>query len=121
MGHVRTKIKLSNPRKPKLSPLEVTALVDTGAIHLCVPQSVVEQLRLEQLEQRKVTTADGRRQDFSYVGPVQISFANRNCYVGALVMGAEVLLGAVPLEDMDVLICPRTQTLTVNPNPKLRG
>ena len=33
-------------------------------------------------------------------------------------MGDEVLLGAVPMEEMDVLISPRTQTLVVNPaNP----
>ena len=27
-------------------------------------------------------------------------FENRNCFVGALVLGDEVLLGVVPMEDM---------------------
>ena len=50
-----------------------------------------------------------------YVGPVLIRFENRRCLSGALVMGDEVLLGAVPMEDMDVLVSPKTRTLVVNP------
>lgn len=42
-------------------------------------------------------------------------FGNRNCFTGALVLGDAVLLGAVPLEDMDLVISPRSQTITVNP------
>ena len=34
---------------------------------------------------------------------------------GALVLGDEVLLGATPMEDMDVLVSPAKQTLIVNP------
>jgi hypothetical protein len=49
------------------------------------------------------------------VGPVQIRFENRNCFTGALVLGDSVLLGAVPIEDMDLVINPRLQTITVNP------
>jgi hypothetical protein len=44
-----------------------------------------------------------------------IQFENRNCFTGALVMGDTVLLGAVPMEDMDLVIEPRLQQLTVNP------
>ena len=44
-----------------------------------------------------------------YVGPIKVTFGNRFCYVGALVLGDEVLLGAVPMEDMDLVVNPRTQ------------
>ncbi len=55
-----------------------------------------------------------------YVGPVKVAFDNRQCYVGALVLGNEVLLGSVPMEDMDVLISPARQELIVNPaNPNM--
>jgi len=37
----------------------------------------------------------------SYVGPVEVKFENRSCFTGALVLGDEVLLGAIPREDMD--------------------
>lgn len=42
-------------------------------------------------------------------------FENRGCFTGALALGDEVLLGAVPMEDMDVLISSARQTLIVNP------
>lgn len=42
-------------------------------------------------------------------------FANRRCFTGALVLGDEAWLGAVPMEDMDVLIDMARQQLIVNP------
>lgn len=72
------------------------------------------QLNLAELEKRKVTAADGKSLLVPYVGPVQIHFENRNCFTGALVLGA-VLMGAVPIEDMDLVIDPRGPSVTVNP------
>ncbi|MEK7813039.1 MAG: clan AA aspartic protease, partial [Candidatus Desantisbacteria bacterium] len=51
----------------------------------------------------------------AYVGPIELRFKNRIGFTGALVMGNQVLLGAIPMEDMDLVIVPRTRTLTVNP------
>lgn len=92
-----------------------SVVVDSGAITLCIPEHVALQLQLTELEKREVSTADGKSLLVSYVGPVQIHFENRNCFTGALVMGETVLLGAVPLEDMDLVINPRLQQVTVNP------
>lgn len=50
-----------------------------------------------------------------YVGPIRVRFANRQCLVGALVLGTETLLDAITMEDMDVLIDHARQALTVNP------
>jgi len=80
MGQIQTKIALSNPRKAELDPLEVEALVDTGAATLCIPEHVAIQLNLAVLEQREVTTADGSKRKCDYVGPVQIRFGNRSCF-----------------------------------------
>lgn len=96
--------------------MEVNALVDTGALHLCVPEHVVLQLDLKELYKREVTTADGKKHLVPYVGPVELTFANRGCFTGALVFGNEVLLGAVPMEDMDLVILPATRTLAANPD-----
>jgi len=115
MGYVTAKIKLSNPSKTNLCPVLVDALVDTGALMLCLPQHVAQQLELKESSLREVTTADGRSQKVPYVGPVEVKFEDRNCFVGALVIGDEVLLGAVPMEDMDLVITPATQFVTVNP------
>ena len=86
-----------------------------GALQLCVPEHVALQLGLDELYQREVTTADGGKHLVPYVGPVAVKFENRGCFTGALVRGDRVLLGAVPMEDMDVLVWPATQKLIVNP------
>ena len=115
MGIVRTKLILANPVKPGLSPIEAEALVDTGAMHLCVPEHIVIQLELDEHEKREVTLADGSKRLIPYVGPVEVFFGNRRCFVGAMAMGDEVLLGAIPMEDMDLVVRPLTREVTVNP------
>ena len=115
MELIRTTVTLSNPRNGALAPLSVTALVDTGAITLCIPEHMAVQLDLSELEKREVTTAEGRRVSVPYVGPVQVRFGNRSCFTGALVLGDGVLLGSIPLEDMDLVINSRRQEVTVNP------
>jgi clan AA aspartic protease len=116
MGLVTTQIEIRNPLDSRLTPFQATALVDTGAMHLCWPQHVVLQLGLQAVQQREVTTADGKRHVCDYVGPVEVTFGNRSCFVGALVIGEEVLLGAVPMEDLDLVISPSRQSVEVNPN-----
>lgn len=109
-------MELQNPRLPDLAPLQVEARADTGALHLCVPQHIAIQLQLEAVEQKEVTLADGRRQLVPYAGPVQLKFAGRTGFVGALIMGDQVLLGAIPMEDMDLVVIPKTRKLAVNPD-----
>ena len=116
MGLVHTKITLKNPRQPELRPMEIEALADTSALHLCIPEHVSIQLRLEQLQEREITTADGSKRVCSYVGPIEVRFGERACFTGALVMGDEVLLGAVPMEDMDLVVSPAMRTVIVNPD-----
>jgi len=115
MGIVNEKILLSNPRQPNLKALEITALADTCAVHLCIPQHVQHQLRLEPLEDREVVLADGSRRTVPYVGPIQIRFKNRLGFTGALVMGDQVLFGVIPMEDMDLVVIPGTCSMDVNP------
>ena len=115
MGHVFADIVLSNPRRTELEPLKIKALADTGALMLCIPEHIALQLNLETESTREVTVADGRRRNVPYVGPVKVGFGQRFCYVGALVLGDEVLLGAVPMEDMDLVVNPARQQITVDP------
>lgn len=115
MGCVHADIKLANPREADLESISVNALVDTGSLMLCVPEHIKVQLNLEEAEKREVTTADGKRHLVSYVGPVQVRFQNRSCFVGALVLGDQVLVGAMAMEDMDLVVSPSNRTITVNP------
>lgn len=115
MALIYTEIQLSNILAPDLKPVTVKALADTGALHLCVPQHIAIQLNLKQLEEREVTIADGSRRIAPYVGPVKVTFQNRSCFTGAMVLGEEVLLGAIPMEDMDLVIQPALLKITANP------
>ncbi len=47
--------------------------------------------------------------------PVELHFKNRTGFAGALVLGDQVLLGAIPMEDMDLVVIPRTRTVDINP------
>ena len=115
MGIVHVNVRLSNPRKAEMQPVEVEALVDTGAITLCIPQHVRIQLDLDESERREVTVANGKKEVVPYVGPIKVTCLGRSCYTGALVLGDRTLLGAVPMEDMDLVISPTKQQVTVNP------
>lgn len=115
MGITYADLTLSNPTNMNISPMQVRALVDTGALHLCIPQHVAIQLDLRELESREVTLADGGRRVVPYVGPIEVRFEKRRCFVGAMVMGDETLLGAIPMEDMDLVIEPSRRMVTVNP------
>ena len=107
---------LRNPRLPELAPVDVVALADSGAVHLCIPEHVQIQLKLEAIDNKEVTLADGSKKLVPYVGPIELRFKNRVGFAGALVMGDQVLLGAIPMEDMDLIIIPKTRTLDVNPD-----
>lgn len=117
MGWVNGKFLLKNPRLPDLEPIEVDALADSGAVHLCIPDHIRIQLRLDAIDSKEVTLADGSKRLVPYVGPIEVRFKNRVGFVGALVMGDQVLLGAIPMEDLDLVIVPRTlRRVDVNPS-----
>lgn len=115
MGHVFADIELSNPRQDALAPIAARALADTGALMLCIPKHIALQLGLEMESVRHVTLANGETEHVPYVGPIRVRFGRRYCYVGALVMGDGVLLGSVPMEDMDLVIDPARRTITPDP------
>ena len=97
--------------------LHVNMLVDTGSVYMCINETVQEQLRLDIIEKRKGQLADGRVVEYDVVGPIEVRFKNRRCVVDAMVLPGdnELLLGAIPLEDMDIMVHPYRRELIVNP------
>jgi clan AA aspartic protease len=108
-------ITLRNPRFSDLEPIQAEALADTGAVHTVIPQHIAVQLRLEPLDEKEVTIADGSKRVVAYVGPLEIRFKNRLGFGGALVVGDQVLLGAIAMEDMDLVVSPKDRRIDVNP------
>jgi clan AA aspartic protease len=116
MGLANGRFTLRNPRLTDLAPVTVDALADSGALHLCIPDHVRIQLQLESIDSKEVTLAEGSKKLVPYVGPIELRFKNRVGFVGALVLGDQVLIGAIPMEDMDLVVIPRTRSVDVNPD-----
>lgn len=106
----REKIKESEVRK-----IEVTALVDSGAYMMVIPEKVRLQLGLDIISYEFAELVNGQQEKVPIAEPIEVHFENRKATVDVLVVGQEVLLGAIPMEAMDVLIHPILQKLIVNP------
>ena len=91
-------------------------MVDSGALHLCIPEHIRLQLDLNEISKKEVGLADGTKRLVPYVGPLEIRFKNRVGFAGALVLGDQVLLGTIPMEDMDLVVIPKERKLAVNPD-----
>ena len=109
-------VTLRNPRLPDREAVEADALADTGSVYLIIPEHVCLQLELVEQSKKEITLADGSKKMVPYVGPIETRFKNRVAFVGAIVMGDEVLLGAIPMEDMDLVVLPHERRVDVNPH-----
>lgn len=124
MGVFTVPIKLKNwqnrylPEEKQGEEVVCEALVDSGAIELCLPVELVEQLNLEEIDHIHVVTADGAEHHYRCVGMIDLEVQGRTCQVRAIELprGSQPLLGAVPLEMMDWHISP--VELKLLPNPK---
>jgi clan AA aspartic protease len=101
----------------QIKSIKVKALVDSGASLLMITESIKNQLNLLKIDEQQAELADGSVINVEVVGPVEIRFENRKAIVSAMVLPGEVevLLGAIPMQAMDVLIDIKQERLIVNP------
>lgn len=115
MGITYAEIEIENLFQKRR--MTTKALVDSGSVFLTVPEHIAVQLGFDTSEvgTREVVLADGSRKAVPMIGPLRVYFADRYCDLSALVLGDEPLIGAVPMEMMDLVLNPASQTLSVNP------
>jgi clan AA aspartic protease len=101
----------------EIKQMTVRMLADSGSYMMAINETIQEQLGLRVIEKRKAQLADGSVQEYNVVGPIEVNFKNRRCSVDAMVLPGDIepLLGAIPMEDMDILIHRQRQELVVNP------
>lgn len=101
----------------EIKQMNVSMFVNSGAYMMAINEPICEQLSLSIKEKRKVQLANGEIAEYNVAGPIEVRFKNRRSNMDALVLPGnnEPLLGAIPMEDMDVLIHPQRQELVVNP------
>ena len=94
--------------------ITVNALVDTGAGTLVINEEVSQKLGLNVFEVRQSTLADGSKHLYKRMEGVSVHWKNRDTLcIPTMVPTAEiVLLGAIPLEDMDLIVDPKEEKLT---------
>ena len=128
MGRVMQTIKLTNSYDEeyvargdlpadRVRSTEIEALVDTGATMMVLPADAVSRLGLLPAGYRKVRYADGRIAEVPWVSGVGITILGRQTVTNALVeaAGTTALIGQIPLEELDLLVDPKSRELRVNP------
>jgi clan AA aspartic protease len=123
MGVFSVPIKVRNWQNRFLPPdrqgkeISCEALVDTGAAELALPVHLLERLKLEELGNVRIYTADGGQHDYRVFGIAEIEVQGRICQVRVIELphGAEPLLGALPLEEIDWHIASSEKRLVPNP------
>ena len=133
MGLVRSTVELINlsdkylAQAGHLTPdqvrrMSVHVMVDSGAVMLAINETIKNQLGLEVTEIQSFSLADGQIVQLEVVDGLEIRFKNRWCVTNAIVLkgDTEPLLGAVPMELMDLVISPFDQTLEVNPKHPIK-
>jgi clan AA aspartic protease len=128
MGQIYADLELANAyeiegarrgkiRQDEIKKVNVRALADSGAYLMVIPDHVAAQLDLLEVEKRECTMADGSTNVLPIVGPVWLRFKNRQTVCFAIsAPTTETLLGSIPMEDLDVVLNPRSQTMEVNPD-----
>lgn len=101
----------------EIKSTRVNMLVDSGAYMLTINENIQAYLQLPFRERKRCEVADGRIVECDIVGPVDVKFANRSATCNAFVLpgSGEPLLGAIPLEELDVIIHAKRQELIINP------
>ncbi|MBI4672468.1 MAG: retroviral-like aspartic protease family protein [Chloroflexi bacterium] len=123
MGVFSVPIKVRNWQNRFLPPdeqgdeISCDALVDSGAAELALSVDHIERLRLQELGNVRVFTADGGEHEYRVFGIAEVEVQGRTCQVRVIELpyGAESLLGAVPLEEMDWHISAVEKKLVANP------
>jgi len=127
MSIVQTEITLRNVRdifkvdeglikNSDIRQITVNSIVDTGAWTLVINEETRIELGLDIVGTETGTLADGTTEEYNLAGPIEVRWKNRRTTCEALVLpdADDVLLGAIPLEAMDLTINPRRELVGVH-------
>jgi clan AA aspartic protease len=122
MGEVRTEITLTNLEDRSVANrgymphdqvrhLTVNAVVDTGAWTLVINEETREKLGVRITGMDPGTLADGTKGHYPVAGPLEVTWKDRRAVCEAVVLphAEDILLGAIPLEGLDLMVHPRKE------------
>lgn len=128
MGRVMAKVKLTNYadmvglhegrlRPEDVRSVEIEALADTGASLPILPADVVARLGVIEFDRRDMRYANGTKESLPIVGGIHLEVLGRRGVFAAAVVPAGVLplIGHNVLQELDLVVDPRSQEMRVNP------
>jgi clan AA aspartic protease len=123
MGIVHAEITLKNVKdkmkaevgyikEPEIRQTTIQAVVDTGAMTLVINEQLRQQLGLEVVGAKVATLANNVKETVKIAETVEVRWKNRSMTCQPWVVGSgRILLGAIPLENMDLMVDPGSQEL----------
>jgi ABC-type microcin C transport system duplicated ATPase subunit YejF len=106
-------VELGVKSEQEIRQATVKTVVETGAPTLFVTEELRQQLGLKVIGEKPVSMASGASEIAKRLEGVELHWKDRYmiCYPYALSGGNEILLGAIPLEEMDLIVDPAREAL----------
>jgi clan AA aspartic protease len=99
-------------KEPEIRQTTVQAVVDTGAMTLVINEQLRCQLGLGIVGAKQATLANNAKETVKIAEAVEVHWKNRSMTCEPWVVNSErTLLGAIPLENMDLIVDPAGQEL----------
>jgi len=122
MGLVFTEITLSNledgmkakcgfVKDGEVRSATVRAIADTGAWTLVLTEETARKLGVAITGPSTVTVAGGEERGCQLAEPVRVRWKDRSTVCEPVILPGETtdILGAIPMEGMDLVVCPKRQ------------
>ena len=102
-----------NIREEEIRQVTIQAVVDTGAATLVINDELRKSLGLQMRGTSHARQADNKSLLVKVAEPVEVHWKNRvmTCRPWVASESGKVLLGAIPLEDMDLIVDPVQQAV----------
>jgi clan AA aspartic protease len=100
-------------KESEIRTLKVDAMPDTGAWTMVINEEVRQKLGLTIIETARSSLANGQSDIYDITEGIEIRWKNRKTVLPAVVVpnAKYILLGALPLEAMDLMVDPVHQKL----------
>ena len=128
MGEIIVEIELENVKDREMAEdgelpeadirsATVSAVADTGAIMLALPEDVVSRLGIRHRSSITATYADGRQGELPVAGPLLVRIGDRSMPANCIVLpqGTDALVGQLVMEGLDLVADCVARTLHPRP------
>ena len=128
MGEIVVSIELENVKDREMAEdgelpeadirrAAISAVADTGAMMLALPEDVVSRLGIRQRSSITATYADGRQDELPVAGSLIVRIGDRSMSADCVVLpqGTDALVGQLIMEGLDLVADCVAQTLHPRP------